>query len=199
MEKTQEIIWHIEELYTVKPDKDKFIKSCEENPTRYQAWEDAFKEYDLSDVLTAIDEYWEFKNSKTKPNVAQIKAKLNAKQTEKLKESSDCNEVLQGDFAFERMNADIKAGSCHNNLYVYKDAEKIVLDDWLAREMPASIWAKMSYGSKLKQAIDKGLMNNFEEALRQSAQKRFGRDCEFEQNMKLGNVSEVINELDWRM
>lgn len=189
MEKAQEILFHIDELYTENPSEEKIIRACQENPVRYQAWVDAFKDYDLSDVLQAIDEYWEFKNSKTKPNVAQIKAKLNARNTEKVREIAETTaQAAKGDYAWERMNADIEAGSCRNNLYVYRDAEQIVLNDWLAREIPASVWCKMSYASKLQQATEKGLLNNFDEALRQAAQKRFKRDYEFQSANDLENA-----------
>lgn len=188
MEKAQEILFHLDELYTENPSEEKVIRQCQENPVRYQAWVDAFKDYDLSDVLMAIDEYWEFKNSKTKPSVAQIKAKLNARNVEKVKDASTSAEIAKGDYAWERMNADIEAGSCRNNLYVYRDAERIVLNDWLAREIPASVWCKMSYASKLQQATEKGLLNSFDEALRQAAQMRFKRDYEFASANDLANT-----------
>lgn len=189
MEKAQEILFHIDELYTENPSEEKIIRACKENPVRYQAWVDAFKDYDLSDVLQAIDEYWEFKSSKTKPSVAQIKAKLNARNVEKLHEVPENTQAAKGDFAWERMNADIDAGSCRNNLYVYRDAERIVLNDWLAREIPASVWCKMSYASKLAQAKEKGLLNNFDEALRQAAQARFKRDYELPSANDIANTN----------
>ena len=178
--KAQEIIFHIQELYTENPSEEKVIRQCQENPVRYQAWVDAFKDYDLSDVLQAIDEYWEFKSSKTKPSVAQIKAKLNARNVEKLHEVPENTQASKGDFAWERMNADIEAGSCRNNLYVYRDAERIMLNEWLVEYFPIAVLRKMSYASKLEQAKEKGLIGNFDEALRQASQKRFGRDYEFE-------------------
>lgn len=196
MEKAQEILFHLDELYTENPSEEKVIRQCEENPVRYQAWVDAFKDYDLSDVLMAIDEYWEFKNSKTKPSVAQIKAKLNARNVEKVKDVSTSADIAKGDFAWERMNADIEAGSCRNNLYVYRDAERIVLNDWLAREIPASVWCKMSYASKLEQATEKGLLGNFDEALRQAAQKRFGKDYEFQSANDIASLKESGRSLD---
>lgn len=187
MEKAQEILFHIDELYTENPSEEKIIRACEANPTRYQAWVDAFKDYDLSDVLQAIDEYWEFKNSKTKPSVAQIKAKLNARNVEKLHEVPENTQAAKGDFAWERMNADIEAGSCLNNLYVYRDAERIVFNEWLVEYYPSDVVRKMSYASKLAAATEKGLLNNFDEALRQAAQARFKRDYEFESANDISN------------
>ena len=46
--------------------------------------------------------------------------------------------------------------------------------------MPASLWAKMGYSDRVKQAKAKGLFDNFDKALIQAAQARFGRDCEFQ-------------------
>lgn len=180
MEKAQEILFHIDELYTENPSEEKIIRACQENPVRYQAWVDAFKDYDLSDILQAIDEYWEFKNSKTKPNVAQIKAKLNARNTEKIAETLSPAELSKGDFAWERMNADIEAGSCRNNLYVYTDAVRIVLNEWMAEYMPVDVIHSMGYASKMQKANELNLFADFDEALRQAAQKRFNRDYEFE-------------------
>lgn len=82
MEKALEILYHIEELYTENPDREKLNRLAEQNPERVQAWTDAFAEYDLSDVLMAIDDFWQYKSSKSKPSVAQIKAVLTTKQVE---------------------------------------------------------------------------------------------------------------------
>lgn len=180
MQQAQEILKHIDELYLQKVDLQKIENMPETNPIQYQAWVDAFKDYDLSDVLLAIDEYWEFKNSKTKPNVAQIKAILNAKKTEKQREITPTVQVAKcGDYSWNAMAADIEAGCNRNSLPVYRDAEKIVTSDWLLREIPADVWRKMSQQSRVKVAMEKGLFNNFDEALRQAAQARFGRDFEF--------------------
>lgn len=181
MEKAQEIIYHIDELYSEKPSQFKVEQMSKTNPVRYQAWVDAFKNYDLSDVLNAVDEYWQFKNSKTKPNVTQILAILNARNTEKVKETVQtvAEAAKCGDFAWERMNADIEAGCCRNNLYVYRDAERIVLNEWLVEYLPLEVVRKMSYGAKVKQAMEKGLFNNFDDAMKQAAQARFGREFEF--------------------
>lgn len=180
MDKIQEILYHIEELYSEKPSQFKIEQMCKSNPVKYQAWVDAFKDYDLSDVLTAIDEYWEFKNSKTKPNVAQIKAILNMRKAEKIPEVEEIGKLSLADLAWSQMNLDIENGVCRNNLYVYRDAERIILEDWLLHEVPTEVWRKMSYASRLKVATEKGLTARFSEALTQAAQKRFGRDYEFE-------------------
>ena len=84
MGKALDILRHIEELYVTEPDFDKLDRMAENNPERLEAWEKAFAEYDLIDVLNAVDAFWEFKSSKSRPSVAQIKAKLNAREVEKV-------------------------------------------------------------------------------------------------------------------
>lgn len=80
MEKTLEILKHIEELYVEDPDFSKIEKMAYANPERVNAWVEAFKNYDLSDVLTAVDEYWRYTSNKSKPTVAKLEAMLNAKK-----------------------------------------------------------------------------------------------------------------------
>ena len=80
MEKALEILKHIEELYVEDPDFSKIEKMAYANPERVNAWVEAFKNYDLSDVLTAVDEYWRYTSNKSKPTVAKLEAMLNAKK-----------------------------------------------------------------------------------------------------------------------
>ena len=79
MENGLKILRHVEELYVEQPDFSKLENMARNNPERVKAWNDAFKEYYLDDVLNTIDEYWNFKSSKSKPSVHQIKAMLIAK------------------------------------------------------------------------------------------------------------------------
>lgn len=83
MEKALEILKHIEELYTAEPDFAKLDRMVEQNPERVAAWAEAFRNYDLSDVLAAIDDFWQYKSSKSKPSVAQITAILVAQKAKK--------------------------------------------------------------------------------------------------------------------
>lgn len=86
MQKALEILKHIEELYVAEPDFSKLERMAENNPERVQAWEDAFEKYDLVDVLNAVDDFWNFKSSKSKPSVAQLRAVLVSRKT---KESAE--------------------------------------------------------------------------------------------------------------
>lgn len=169
MSKAQEIADYIADLYG---GKSELTATQIENLTR------AFEKYDVEDIKHAINEYWTYKNSKTKPNVAQVLALLDAHKTEKLPET-DKGGQAKDDIAIERMQADIEAGNCRNNLYVYKDAVDIIINKWLLDEIPVSVWSGLSYGYKVKQAENKGLFDRFDDALREAAQARFNRPCEF--------------------
>lgn len=84
MRKELEIIKHVIELYNGDTTDAAMANYELKNSEQVKMYSAAFKEYDLSDVLKAIDDYWNFKNSKTKPTVAQILAVLNSnKEVEK--------------------------------------------------------------------------------------------------------------------
>lgn len=141
------------------------------------AWVKVLDGYSQTEILKALTNY----RASVPYNVAPIPAKFKEYLPEK-HQAEQAAEVPQAkcvDFAWAQMNRDIEAGSCRNNLYVYRDAERIILEDWLVRELPIAVWREMSYLSKVKVATEKGLFANFSEALRQAAQKRFGRDYEF--------------------
>ena len=142
-----------------------------------QVWTEILEGYSQTDILEALKNY-----RKNVPyNVAPLPAKFKEYLPEKNRhvETETTAQAAKGDFAWEQMNADIEAGSCRNNLYVYRDAERIVLEDWLMRELPIEVWRKMSYASRVKVATEKGLFGDFDEALRMAAQKRFNRDYEY--------------------
>ena len=80
MEKELEILKHINELYVGDTTDEEIIRFAEKNTEKVAAWKAAFAKYDLADVLQVVDEYWNFKNNKTSPRVAQILAILNSKK-----------------------------------------------------------------------------------------------------------------------
>lgn len=141
------------------------------------AWVQVLDGYSQTEILKALTNY----RASVPYNVAPIPAKFKEYLPERHQAEQEA-EVPQAkcvDFAWSQMNLDIENGVCRNNLYVYRDAERIILEDWLLLEVPAEVWRKMSYASRLKVATEKGLVGRFSEALRQAAQKRFGRDYEF--------------------
>lgn len=87
MEKELEILKHIEELYSGDIEDGEIIRFAEKNTEKVAAWRDAFAEYDLTDVLKAIDTFWASKNSKSRPSVAQIKVVLQSENAQRLDNS----------------------------------------------------------------------------------------------------------------
>lgn len=87
MEKTQEILKHIFDLYEENERTEQEVISwCEKNMERYNVWKEALENYELFDALKAVDEYWRFGSNKTKPTVAKILAMLDtSKDTVRLK------------------------------------------------------------------------------------------------------------------
>jgi len=179
MEKAQEILKHIDELYCKRVDLLKIENMPEENHTQYQAWVDAFKEYDLSDVLQAIDNYWEFKSSKTKPNVAQIKAILSSHKVEKNIEQEKDNSKYISDFSITQMQKDIELGRNRHLLSVYKLAYSYITSELLLKEIPLNDWRKMSLYERHKQAEEKGLLNKFDDILVQICEKHYGKKYQY--------------------
>jgi hypothetical protein len=179
MEKAQEILFHIDELYTENPSEDKIRQMAENNPTRYQAWVDAFKDYDLPDVLTAIDNFWEFKSSKTKPNVAQIKAILTSHKAEKLRQAAASAPKKELPTPENLMAQDVAVGCCRNNLYVYREAFDICLNQFLPEVIPADVAEHAFYPRNVQLAVENGVFGRFDEAMLMAAQRRFRRDYEF--------------------
>lgn len=189
MEKAQEILYHIDELYTQKPSEEAVLRHCEENPTRYQAWVDAFKDYDLSDVLEAIDSFWEYKNSKSKPNVAQIKAILNAHKTEKADLASNDPEMNYFAPAELLMSRDIELKRNRHSLTVYKLAVDYITQDLLLEMIPNSEWRKMDFSQRVALAKKKGLFNRFDEALVYVCKLNYGKEYQYESEQMLENAN----------
>lgn len=197
MDKTQEILFHIEELYSEKPSQYKVEQMCKANPTRYQAWVDAFKDYDLPDVLAAIDNFWEFKSSKTKPNVAQVKAILTTHKAEKLKQAEALEPKREIPTPENLMSADRERGDLKYFLWDYKDAYKLVVEDWLQNVIPAGVFAVAKWPQNAKLALENGLFNRFGEALKLVAQKRYGREFAFysDNQLKAQNKNKTDSSL----
>ena len=185
MEKALEILKHIEELYVAEPNLAKLEKMAYNNPERVQAWEDAFREYDLSDILDAIDNYWEFKSSKSKPSVAHIKAILNVRKADKTPEIVNVEPMT--DYAVTFMQRDIQRGSCRHLLNVYQKAVRYVAEDMLSQEMPVSEWRKLDFQQRQETALKRGLFQNFSDILVFICRKYWGKDYQFEN----GNSNDI--------
>lgn len=193
--KTTEFLFNkIKKLYPTFVRPDEFDIDC---------WLEVLEGYSQTEILDALKEYRKNCEYNNAPIPGTFKKYLHHKSEPETQVPQTVAQAAKGDFAWERMAADIEAGCCRNALYVYRDAERIVLTDWLCQEMPRDIWARMDYSARYKQAMDKGLYNNFDEALRQAAQARFGRDFEFlskndienAKNNQVGDVNAAIGSL----
>ena len=78
MQKSLEILKHIHELYTGDVTDEAMQHFAEKNSEKVNAWQEAFENFDLADVLRMVDEFWTHKSNRTAPRVAQILAMLNA-------------------------------------------------------------------------------------------------------------------------
>lgn len=142
-------------------------------------WLEVLEGYSQTEILDALKAYRKNCEYNSAPIPGTFKKYLHHKSEPETQTTESMPTAKCGDFAWERMNADIEAGCCRNNLYVYRDAERIVLNEWLVEYLPLEVVRKMSYGAKVKQAMEKGLFNNFDDAMKQAAQARFGRKFEF--------------------
>ena len=181
MEKALEILKHIEELYVAEPDLDKFERIAQKNPERVAAWDEAFKAYDLSDVLVAIDEFWNYKSSKSKPSVHQIKALLNVKKdlTPVPEATGATRKEKYVDYASDYMARDIKLGRNHHLLNVYQRAVSKIVNEKLLETHCLQDFRKMDYSDKCRSAMQIGLFNGFDDVLVEVCQELYGKDYQY--------------------
>ena len=75
-------------IFDLYGDKEYSLDDVKEIISKYQdkaqIWEDGLKNYTTEQVLSAINEYWRFKNSEKKPRVAHIQAILETNKIENL-------------------------------------------------------------------------------------------------------------------
>lgn len=175
MEKTQEIIKHLLDLYGDKENTDEDILNwCEKNMERYNAWKDAFTNYDLFDVFRAIDEYWRFTSNKTKPTVAKLLAMLNTNKSEQVKKEEPKQRYICPES--EWIQRDIKAGKNTDCLLShYRRAIDYITKNKLPEFIGWSEYSKIEPEQRYLLALRNGLFDGFDETLRQI--KEFNIDC----------------------
>ena len=179
MEKALEILQHIEKLYSKDYDENYANKLASKNPDIVNAWEDAFKNYDLTDVLNAIDEYWNFKSSKSKPSVHHIRAMLSSRK-DLVTVSSEVKEGKFVDYASLYMARDIKLGTNRHLLPIYQRAVKYIVEDMLLEQISSQEWHQLDYSGKCARAMQLGLFNRFDDVLVYICQQLYGKDYQFE-------------------
>lgn len=180
MEKELEILKHINELYVGNTTDEEIIRFAEKNTEKVAAWKTAFAKYDLADVLQAVDEYWNFKNNKTSPRVAQILAILNSKkEVEKDRWANvDTSGVGNGESWREVIKTDLAEGlrirgGGKNLRYWYTAAIREIFAERVDRLPEARFW---DYGRKVKECFERGFFDDVDEIAENTRQQEiFGK------------------------
>lgn len=195
MEKELEILKHINELYVGDTTDEEIIRFAEKNTEKVAAWKAAFVKYDLVDVLQAVDEYWNFKNNKTSPRVAQILAILNSKkEVEKDSFSVDAQASRFDEsnwrywVGIDLARALMIRGGNKNLRFWYKKAVDAILAERVDRLPEARFW---DYGRKVKECFERGFFDDVDEVAENIRQREiFGKE-----NAMLASVKESGNWL----
>lgn len=129
IDKELEILKLIEALYGKERTDEEMLTLARTNPTKIQAWKDAFEEYPLFEVTKAINHFYMRKSSKTRPNIAQITAILQdtgaTKDTEYVH-----HEIPRQTFGMEFADLDAKEGNMNWLVPEYKEVERLILADY---------------------------------------------------------------------
>lgn len=180
MEKELEILKHINELYVGDTTDEEIIRFAEKNTEKVAAWKAAFVKYDLVDVLQAVDEYWNFKNNKTSPRVAQILAILNSKkEVEKDSFSVDAQASRFDEsnwrywVGIDLARALMIRGGNKNLRFWCKKAVDAILAERVDRLPEARFW---DYGRKVKECFELGFFDDVDEIAENIRQREiFGK------------------------
>lgn len=177
MEKAQEIIKHIFELYdNDEPTNEDIEIWCGKNYERYLAWQEAFEHYDTVDVLKAIDEYWRYTSNKTKPTVAKLLSMLNTNKADKHNKKESEN-VRYWCIERDLFQKDVKLGRNDNCFFPhYARAVNYILEKLLPSVVGMEEFKRLKSddcalerGRKYKLAMENGLFNKFDDILQQVA------------------------------
>lgn len=167
MEKELEILKHINELYVGDTTDEEIIRFAEKNTEKVAAWKAAFVKYDLVDVLQAVDEYWNFKNNKTSPRVAQILAILNSKkEVEKDSFSVDAQASRFDEsnwrywVGIDLARALMIRGGNKNLRFWYKKAVDAILAERVDRLPEARFW---EYSRKVRECFERGFFDDVDD------------------------------------
>lgn len=198
MEKTQEILKHIFDLYseTERSESDMDIWR-NKNGERYEAYSKAFEDYDMLDVFRAIDNYWRYTSNKTKPTVAKILAMLS---TEKDVTKEKHSKVSGKYFSIENMYMERDKELGINKEFYLPDYRRAV--EYIIGQRLEETIGKIDYlhlqnddkvverSEKYKRACSAGLFNDFDAVLRNVNKKgdsSFGALKDLTNSWRLGN------------
>lgn len=162
MEKTQEILKHLFDLYHEKVwDEKDIINWCHKNPKRYDAYQKAFQNIEQEVAIHAIDNYWRYQSNKSMPTLAKLLAIIFKDGKKDQKKEAKRYYNLASDY----MTRDIALNRCKHLIGDYNRAVNYIIEDLLSKEMPISEWVKLDYSQKIEQAQKKELFNHFDEIL----------------------------------
>ena len=174
MEKAQEIIKHIFDLYTDKEQSEEdIINWCEKNMERYNAYQLAFESYDMLDVFRAIDNYWRYTSNKTKPTVAKLLAMLSTEKEVKKEQRYESTGGKYFNIENQYMQRD-KALGINQEYFLadYRRAVNYILNDLLREKIGNFEYSKLSKDDKVEELSEKyalamrnGLFNDFDNIL----------------------------------
>lgn len=181
MRKELEIIKHVIELYTGDTTDEAMANYELKNSEQVRMYAEAFRSYDLPDVLQAIDEFWNFKSSKTKPTVAQILAILNSKkEVEKDSFSVDAQASRFDEsnwrywVGIDLARALMIRGGNKNLRFWYKKAVDAILAERVDRLPEARFW---DYDRKVKECFELGFFDDVDEVAENIRQREaFGKN-----------------------
>lgn len=182
MEKTQEILKHIFGLYQDKEPTDAdVINWCEKNIERYEAWKEAFEDYDMLDVFRAIDNYWRYTSNKTKPTVAKLLAMLSTEKEVKKEQRYESTGGKYFNIENQYMQRD-KALGINQEYFLadYRRAVNYIINDLLREKIGNFEYSKLSKDDKVEELSEKyalamknGLFNDFDDVLKMLNPKDF--------------------------
>ena len=177
-EKTRLIIKKVAELYSFGSEKKTAEEVTQVNYEKLldkeQEWEQAFDNYELDDVIQAINNYWRYKSDKSRPSVAQILAILQTEKEVKPKNNTNHDSVRFFCIESDLMRRDIELGKNIDCLLSdYRRAVNYILTDRLIETLGSYEYNKLSNEDKTKERSDKyriamqnGLFNDFDDILR---------------------------------
>lgn len=181
-EKSRRIIKKVAELYSFGNER----KTVEEvTQINYEKlldkeadWDKAFEEYEVDDVLQAVDNFWRFKSDKNRPSVAQILSFLNTeKEVKKIPHKEEEQRVKYYNIETMYFNRDKELGILKYNMNIYKRAvDRIMhdmMDEW-CRENNFKFNDKddaVAYHKKFQKATELGYFNEFDAILENIAQE----------------------------
>jgi len=127
LSKELEILKLIEELYHGDISDEEFVKECEGKETKIAAWKEAFNDYSLYDVTKAINHFYMKKSSKTRPNIAQLRAILS--ESGATREIVSTGEKVELGFGLKFQQIDKENGDMHWFVPDYVEVERLIRKD----------------------------------------------------------------------